>query len=183
MPNLTFNTNQSQTTKVPINRNSLFYSEESLLYEMEIGKNYLEQDVNQTVILYQVDLQKTNLDALYNETKPNEVMFKPPVEIHCIYEIEDGDLMSYSKNTNVGTYVKGGKLTFGVYQATLDELKAEIKVGDYIGVQVTPTHREYYTVTNDGRNVFSNKQSIYGVRPLYRKVTCASVDLSEFSGL
>lgn len=181
MANLQFNTNK--ITKVPINRNNLFYSEESLLYEMEIGKNYLEQDVNQTLILYQVDLSKTNVDALYTETKPHEVMFKPPVEIHCIYEVEQGDLKSYDTNKNVGTYIKGGKLTFGVYQATLDELEAEIKVGDYIGVQVTPTHREYYTVTNDGRNNFSNKQSIFGVRPLYREVTCASVDLSEFSGM
>lgn len=85
MANLQFNTNNAR--RVPINRNNMFYSETDLQYEMEIGKNYLEQDVNQTIILYQVDLQKTNRDYIYGETKPNQVVFKAPVELHVIYEI------------------------------------------------------------------------------------------------
>ena len=55
---------------------------------MEIGSNYLEQDVNQTIVLYEVDLTKTNLDAVYNEAKSNSIVFKTPVELHVIYEIE-----------------------------------------------------------------------------------------------
>ena len=81
-----------------------------------------------------------------------------------------GELMSYDKSKNVGSYIKNGKLEFGVYQETLDELGCDIKVGDYIGVQVTPTHREYYTITNDGRNNFDNQHSVFGYLPSYR--TC-----------
>lgn len=86
MANLQFNTNNIK--RIPINRNNLFYSESDLQYEMEIGKNYLEQDMNQTIILYEVDLQKTNTDAIYGETKPNQIIFKPPVELHVMYEIQ-----------------------------------------------------------------------------------------------
>ena len=43
--------------RVPINRNNLFYSEESFQFDVELGKNYYEQDMNQTVILYEVDLE------------------------------------------------------------------------------------------------------------------------------
>lgn len=180
MANLQFNTNNVR--RVPITRNNLFYSEADLAYETEIGKNYLEQDMNQTVILYEVDLQKTNTDAIYGETKSNQVRFKPPVELHVVYQIHPSELMSYDKSKNVGTYIKSGKLDFGVFQATLDELNADIKVGDYIGIQVTPTHMEYYVVTNDGRNNFDNEHMVYGVRPTWRSISCASVNKNEFNG-
>lgn len=91
--------------------------------------------------------------------------------------------MSYDKSKNVGSYIKNGKLTFGVYQATLDELGCDIKVGDYIGVQVTPTHREYYTITNDGRNNFDNQHSVFGYLPAWRSCSASSVDPSEFSDI
>lgn len=89
--------------------------------------------------------------------------------------------MSYDKTKNVGSYVKNGKLTFGVYQDSLDEIGCEIKVGDYIGVQVSPSHREYYTVTNDGRNNFDNAHTVFGTFSTWRTVVCASVDISEFA--
>ena len=180
MPNLTFNSNNVK--KVPINRNNLFYSEEDFAFETEIGKDYIEQDCNQTVILYQIDMEKTNRDSLYGETKSNEVMFKPPIELHVVYTVNQGELSSYNKTKNLGTYVKSGTLTFGVFQATLDELGVDIKNGYYIGVQVTPTHREYYVVTNDGRNNFDNKHSPFGYKPSYRSVSCAYVDTNEFNG-
>ena len=63
MANLQFNTNNIK--RVPISRNNLFYSESDFQYEMEIGKNYLEQDMNQTIILYEVDLQNEN-DFTFN---------------------------------------------------------------------------------------------------------------------
>lgn len=180
MANLEFNVNK--TNKVPINRNNLFYSEKDFLFEMEIGKTYLEQDVNQTIILYEVDLTKTNLDAVYSESKSDSIVFKPPVELHVLYNVEPGELSSYDKTKNLGTYIKSGKLTFGVYQATLDELGAEIKVGDYIGIQVTPTHMEFYTVVNDGRNNFDNAHSVFGYKPAWRSISCAYVNPNEFNG-
>lgn len=182
MPNLTFNTNQ--TRRIPINRNNLFYSEESFAFETEIGKNYLEQDVNQYVVLYQVDLEKTNLDALYGESKSGAVRFKTPIELHVLYTIEQGELQSYDKTKNLGTYIKGGKLRFGVFQATLDELDCDIKVGDYIGVVVDNNEfkMQYYTVTNDGRNNFDNAHTTFGYKSAYRSIECAYVDVNEFNG-
>ena len=78
--------------------------------------------------------------------------------------------------------MKTGKLTIGVYQETLDELGADIKVGDYIGVQVTQTHMEYFVVNNDGRNNYDNAHTLWGTKPLYRTVECSSVDANEFNG-
>ena len=180
MNQIEFNTNNIRRN--PIKRNNLFYSEESFNFEMEIGKNYLETDVNQTIILFSIDLSKTNRDAIYNETKKDEIVFFPPIELHVIYEIDNGELKSYDKSKNTGLYVKSGKLTFGIYQSTLDENNVEIKIGDYIGVQVTPERIEYYTVVNDGRNNFSNEMSVFGYKPSYRKIECSIVDQNEFNG-
>ena len=49
MAKLEFSTNNIK--RVPINRNNLFYSDESFNYELEIGKNYVEQDMNQTLVI------------------------------------------------------------------------------------------------------------------------------------
>ena len=91
--------------------------------------------------------------------------------------------MSYDKTKNVGSFIKSGKFEFGVYQATLDELGCDIKVGDYIGILVNPTHREYYTITNDGRNNFDNQHMIFGYRPAFRNCVAAHVDPSEMKDL
>lgn len=179
MDNLEFNNNSVR--KVPINRNNLFYSKADFEFEKEVGKEYIEEDMNQTVVLYQVDLDKTNEDALYGETNTDQIQYLPPVEIHCVYEISEPELKSYDKTKNLGTYQKTGKLTIGVYQETLDELGVDIKNGDYIGVQISQTHMEYFTVFNDGRNNYDNAHTLFGVEPLFRTIYCSSVDQSEFS--
>lgn len=173
--------NKNIPRRVPINRNNLFYSEDDFAFEREVGKNYIEQDMNQTVVLYQVDLDKTNPDALYGETQANQVVYKAPVEIHCVYEISEPELKSYDKTKNLGTYMKTGKLTIGVYQETLDELGVDIKKGDYIGVQVSQTHMEYFTVSNDGRNNYDNAHTLFGIEALFRTIEAYPVDQSEFS--
>lgn len=173
--------NKNIPRRVPINRNNLFYSEDDFAFEREVGKNYIEQDMNQTVVLYQVDLDKTNPDALYGETQANQVAYKAPVEIHCVYEISEPELKSYDKTKNLGTYMKTGKLTIGVYQETLDELGVDIKKGDYIGVQVSQTHMEYFTVFNDGRNNYDNAHTLFGVEPLFRTIEGYQIDKSEFT--
>lgn len=173
--------NKNIPRRVPINRNNLFYSEDDFAFEREVGKNYIEQDMNQTVVLYQVDLDKTNPDALYGETQANQVVYKAPVEIHCVYEISEPELKSYDKTKNLGTYMKTGKLTIGVYQETLDELGVDIKKGDYIGVQVSQTHMEYFTVFNDGRNNYDNAHTLFGIEPLFRTIEGYQIDKSEFT--
>ena len=178
MANLKFNTNNIR--RVPINRNSLFYDAETFALEREIGKDYIEQDMGQTVVLYQVDASQTQTDAVYGESSSDEVAFKTPVEIPCTYKIEEPELKSYDKSKQLGTYMKTGKLTIGVYQETLVELNVEIKKGDYIGVQISPEHMEFFVVNNDGKNNYDNAHSLWCTVPLYRTIQCSPVDTSEF---
>lgn len=180
MPTIEFN--KKNIRRIPIKRNNLFYDMQSFAFEQELGKNYVEQDMGQTAVLYQVDASKTQVNATYGESNVNSVVYKVPVEIPCVYTIEKGELKSYDKEKNLGTYVKTGKLTLGVYQQTLDELQADIKKGDYIGILIDESHQEYFVVNNDGKNNYDNAHTLFGMKPLYRTIIASSVDPSEFKG-
>lgn len=171
--------NSSGNRVVPINRNSLFYDKQSYDFELEMGKNYIEQDMGQTVVLYQIDLETTQSDALYGETIAQSTRFKLPIEIPCVYQIDEGELQAYDKSKSLGTYVKPGKLTIGVYQETLDELGVDMKKGDIIGVQINPTLMSYWAIQNDGRVNYDNAHTLWGTIPLYRTVTCSPIDKNE----
>lgn len=183
MPNPDNEVKIEEGKRIPINRNNLFYSKESFDYELMMGKNYIEQDMNQVVVLYELDLEFTNRDALYNDANSENLRYKTPKEIHVVYELEQADLRAYKQKQSVGAYIKLGKLSFGVYQATLDELECDIHRGDYIGVPVDETHMEYFTVTDDGRVNYDNEKTMYGTVPFFRIVECAPVmDQGEFAG-
>jgi hypothetical protein len=166
----------------PITRNSMFMSQSDFDYEMMVGRNYVEQDMGQTIVLYEVDLEETKINDIYMDAAEGAIRFKPPVELPVVYELEDAELKQYDKTHQKGVYSKLGKLTFGVYEMTLVENECDIKRGDYIGLQVTPEKMEFFTVTDDGRINYSNKLSYYGRQPYYRKIVCAPVDKNEFNG-
>ena len=100
--------------KNPINRNKMFFSKEDFNLEMEIAREYVEHDMNQTVVLFEVDLTKTNTDDIYHEANKRNIRFKPPVELTVRYEISDAEMRSYDKTSNKGAYAKPGTLSFTV---------------------------------------------------------------------
>lgn len=179
MANLDFNLNPVK--KVPINRNNVFYSEELFDFYTQIGKDYVEQFMNQTAILYPVDLSSTNVNSIYGETKDNQVRFKTPVEFHCVYEIEEPELKAYDTNKNIGTYMKVGKLKLGVYKKTLEEMEIDPKIGDYIGIQVTETQVYYFSIMFINPNAH-NAGTMYGVKSTWVEIHGAPVDPNEFNG-
>ena len=169
--------------KVPVKRNTKFFSGEDFDLELDFAKEYIEQDANQTVILYRVDLQKTKVSDIYNEASKGAIRFLTPIELPVVYEISDAEVKAYGTKLQKGIYAQTGKLSFTVLISTLEEYNCDILRGDYIGIQIDSTHREYFTVTDDGRVAsMSNKFTMYGTKPFARKIECASVDLGEFNG-
>lgn len=167
----------------PINRNQMFFSKSDFEMEVELARDYLEQDMNQTIVLFEVDLSKTNTNDIYHEASKKNIRFKPPVELTVRYEITDAEMRSYDKTSNKGLYSKPGVLNFTVLNATLEEVGRDIKRGDYIGVQITPEEMIYYTVFDDGKVAsYANSNTLYGVKPFYRQVKCNYIDPAEFEG-
>lgn len=94
----------------PINRNNLFYSEEDYDFETDIVMDYMEEDTNQTVVVYEVDRDKTTVNATYKEIN-GTVRYKAPKEIPCLFEIKDSEIKSYDSKSSNGVYAIGGALT------------------------------------------------------------------------
>jgi hypothetical protein len=93
-------------------------------------------------------------------------------------------IKTYDTNKIKAYYQKIGKLKFQVYVKELEENECDINRGDYIGLQVTPEHMEYFIVTNDGRVNYDNKHTMMGITPYYRNIECSTVsDITETKNL
>ena len=177
-------TTENIKRKNPINRNNFFTSQDQINFQIGIGMEYVNKILNQTVVLYEVDREKTKVNDIYNEAKFSDLVFKTPVELNVIYKLDKGELKTYNTDTIKGYYVKVGKLTFSIYLKELEENNCDIKRGDYIGLQVTPEHMEYFIVADDGRVNYDNAHTLWGTVPYYRSITCTVVsDISETENL
>ena len=144
-------TTQEIKRKNPINRNNFFLSPETVNLQIAIGMEYVNKILNQTVVLYQVDREKTKVSDIYNEANYKDLVFKTPVEINVMYKLDKSELKTYDTQVMKGYYVKVGHLYFNVFEKELEENGCDINRGDYIGLQVTPDHMEYFIVADDGR--------------------------------
>ena len=172
--------NSNIKRKNPINRNNLFFSENQFNFQIEMSMEYINRVLNQTVVLYEVDLVNTKNNDIYQEAEFSDIVFKTPIELNVMYRLNKGELRSYDSKTIKGYYVKVGKLDFQILEKELEENCCDIKRGDYIGLQVTPEHMEYFIVTDDGRVNYDNKHTLFGTKPYYRTVSCTVVsDVNE----
>ncbi len=164
-------------------KNNMFYSEEDFFYETDLVERYIEEDLNQSVVLYEVDRVKTNVNAIYKEATKGNIRYKAPKEIPCMYEIKDSETKSFDSKSSTGVYQQDGNLVMYVLDKTLEKYKADIKRGDYIGVQIDTNRMTYYNVVNDGKVNTANTHMIGGYKPAWRTIECTLVsDISEFNG-
>ena len=171
----------SNNTKVPVTRNNLFYSEEDFDFETDILVGYMEEDTNQTVVLYSVDRKNTQTDALYKSATEG-IHFMPPVEIPCMYQIDSSQLKSYDSKTSNGVYVLSGNLTVYVMPKVLEKYSCDIKRGDYIGVYIDTDRMSYFVVNDDGKMNNANNLYVGAYKTAWRIVKCSPVSNTEFNG-
>lgn len=165
---------------MPVNRNNIFYSEDDFAFETDLVEGYLEEDLNQTVIVYEVDRSKTNVNGIYKEAKKDTIRFKPPREVPCMYEIEDAQINAFDSQSNTGTYQVSGNLTVYVMPKTLEKFGCDIRRGDYVAIQIDEHRMSYFTVNDDGKVNNSNKNVIGAYKTGWRVVKCSPC--KEFSG-
>lgn len=169
-------------TYTPINRNNLFYSKEDFDFEMELVEGYLEEDTNQTVVVYQVDKINTQVNDIYKEAN-NKIHFLPPVEVPCLYEIQDPSLKSYDAKTQNGVYSLNGNLKVYINLLSFKKYDFDIKRGDYIGVMIEENRMYYWVVTNDGKLNTANQMVVGAYKTGFRVIDCAPVSDAEFKAL
>ena len=165
--------------KFPINRMGRFFDEIDFEIEKEMGREFVEGDLNITVVLFQVDRKDTQVDDVYGEAKPGEIRFKVPVELKVKIVLDQSENKSYSDGMN--RYLDYGNLTFHIFQDQLTELNCEINYGDYIGYADKEDNIKYFTVTNDGKIFSDNAHTRIGYKGYYRTINCTVADINEFN--
>lgn len=169
------------SNKLPITRLSKFFSDEDFNLQIQIGQEYLHGDINQKLVLYRVDRQKTDKDDVYGEVGLDEIKYFPPIEFNALVKVEAPKNSSYKGG--MLRYLEPGNLILSVYIRHLEDLGVDIKYGDYIGYPESENKIRYYTVTNDGKVTSDNSHHLFGYKPYYRTITCAIAQDQEFRGV
>ena len=166
---------------VPITRLGKFFGGEDFNLDVGMGREWLEGDMNFTLVLYRIDRRKTNKDDVYGESLPDSIQFLTPVEFKAFVQVMAPE-NKFLGNSRV-KQLEPGNIRISVYQSHLDELGIDIEMGDYIGYYETENKVRYYTVNNDGAVVSDNKHTYAGYKPFYRTINASPVTDNEFRGL
>jgi len=171
----------TSNNKVPITRLGKFFGAEDFDLDINMGKEWLEGDMNFTVVLYRVDKYRTKTDDVYGESVSDGIKFLPPVEFKAFVQVVAPE-NKWLGNSKI-EQMEPGNIRVSVYQSSLDELNIDVSYGDYLGYYETESRVRYYVVNNDGRVVSDNKHTYAGYKPFYRTIVASPVTQNEFRGL
>jgi len=172
---------QTSEKLVPITRLGMFFGGEDYDLDVGMGQEWLEGDMNFTIVLYRIDRYKTKKDSVYGEVVEDGVQFMAPVEVKGLVQVMAPTNKFYG-NSRVEIQ-EPGSMKFSVYQKTLDDLGVEIWMGDYFGYYESEDRVRYYVVSDDGYVKSDNKHTYGGYKPFYRTITATWVSENEFRGI
>jgi len=152
-------------------RYGLFMTENSFDLDIEYGRNYLQTDNIQTVILYRVNIIETKSHSLYGQTKAKDKSLFPPIKLNAMVTVQPNEQSYYGEGSGGITREDTGKLEFGVYLKELEEKKTEINRGDYIEYNLSGDKNRYYEVENAENVVDTTDKTIGGFKPYWKKIT------------
>jgi hypothetical protein len=170
----------SSKKRLPINRMGKFYDYLDFGLENEMAREFVEGDLNFTIILFRVNRIKSQTEDVYGESDVEEIKFYPPVELKVRPVLDESESKSYSEG--YGRYEDYGNLMFTIFEDQLKELNIDITYGDYVGYPDREDNIKYFTVVNDGRINSDNQKTRVGYKSYYRKITCVTADPDEFKG-
>ena len=166
---------------VPITRLGKFFGTEDFSLDLEMGIEWLNGDMNFTVVLYRIDRYKTKTDAVYGEVLEDGIQFLAPVELKGLVQVM-APSHKFLGNSKVEQQ-EPGNMKFSIYQKQLDDLGVEIFQGDYLGYYETESRVRYYSVADDGYVKSDNKHTYGGYKPFYRTIVATYVSENEFRGI
>ena len=131
----------------------LFFGEKERRFMEGAGKELVHDILQETFLLFKIDLRATKTHKLYGEAKKKRWL--NPVEISGRINVEVGDPSYMAPG---GIIQKGlGNITAEVYMSHLSELDVNVKIGDFM------YHKgHYYEVIDDGAAGISNQHAFGG---------------------
>ncbi len=163
----------------------LFFGEKEAKFFSQVGREVTESILQESFLLYRIDLQKTKTHKLYGEAKRK--VWLPEIQIFGRINVETQDP---GYQVPGGIEKKGmGNFTAHVYLEQLEELNlitreegtnvivSGIKMGHFIGYK-----GQFYKIIDDGYSHISNEFSWAGDRRFYTTIKGVEVDEDIFQG-
>lgn len=166
---------------VPITRLGKFFGGEDYSLEIDMGQEWLEGDMNFTIVLYRIDRYKTKTDDVYGEVLEDGIQFMAPIELKGLVQVM-APTSKFIGNSRV-EQKEPGNMKFSIYQKTLNDMDVEIFLGDYIGYYESEDRVRYYVVSDDGYVKSDNRHTYGGYKPFYRTIIATYVSENEFKGI
>lgn len=136
----------------------LFFGEKERRFMESTGKELVHDILKESFLLFKIDLKSTKTHKLYGEAKKKRWL--DPVEVFGRINVESIDPKYMAPG---GIIQKGlGNITAEVYMSQLDELKVNVRIGDFM------YHKgHYYEVIDDGASNISNEHAFGGDKLFY----------------
>lgn len=163
----------------------LFFGDKEAQFFSSVGREVTEGVLQESFLLYRIDLQKTKTHKLYGEAKRK--VWLPEIQVFGRINVET-EAPSYQ--IAGGLEKKGmGNFTAHVYLSHLEELGlitkeqgtnvivSGIKMGHFIGYK-----GQFYKIVDDGYSQISNEFSWAGDRRFYITIKAVEVDEDVFQG-
>lgn len=146
-----------------------FYNQKDFDVDIKMSKDYIDEDMSLSVLLYQINITKSQKD-IYGESMPNEKEFLDPVKLSVWISIPPSEKTKIGGSMLLNENVETVKL--GVYIDELDKLGIDIKRGDFILFDDNDTKRFYEinTITN-----FTTSNQMYNYKAFYNDITATYV--------
>lgn len=168
---------KNQMNLSPLNRNTKFFSEEEYQYHLDLAREHLAS-IDSKVIFLKVDKVESQTDDLYGNGYTEQQTVLPPIEIPAIVKFETPENKSYIEDKGVLRYEEYGNLIVSMLLSDLEQLKAEITYGDYIGYRIDETTIVYFEVSNDAQKHFENNKMMFGYKPFWKTIVCTPTQIN-----
>jgi hypothetical protein len=161
---------KKQITDLENNRMGMFMTNNSFDLDVMYGRNFLQTDNAQTVIIHKINLIESKSHALYGQAKTKDKKFLPPVQISVMVTIDDGKQEYYGGNQGGIARDDSGNISFGVYLKELEEKQFEIDRGDIVQYNMSGEKNRYYEVESANNVTDETKKTIGGFKPYWKKI-------------
>ena len=161
---------KKQLTNIEDNRMGLFMSDNSFDLDVMYGRNFLQTDNAQKVVIHKINLLESKSHSLYGQSKTKDKKFMAPVELSVMVTISEGKQEYYGGNQGGISRDDSGNISFGVYLKELEEKKIEVDRGDIIEYNMSGEKNRYYEVESANNVIDETSKTIGGFKPYWKKI-------------
>lgn len=155
-------------------RYGLFMSENSFDLDVAYGRNFIQTDNAQSVIIHRVNIVKSKSHSLYAQTKSKDKSFFPPVRINVMVTVQSSS-QSYLGDSGGIVREDTGNIEFGVYLEELNEKQIEVNRGDYVEYNMSGDRARYYEIESSNNIEDTTDKTIGGFKPYWKKIIAVPV--------